>query len=390
MTGFLDVKICEDFRESINKTDIFIYDNEYKEHYNLFCAVMDRMDSSISYLNRNANPPKSEEELLFFIMYTCMVLDAVKQLLKSLDIENVYSDKDNAVSYKFFKDICVAPPLNIPQEDCPTDDKFFEYIRSLSMAHPFETNRPKFFKKGEIQYSPLVIANSNFMSARGIKDGVGIRIYSNKFEEVQDLLFPFSLLKEYINSRFLLIKKATEKVYQIIDNKEKIWRKVKVPRNLSPTITLEYILEILKSRYENTYYVELGIKCLSCEITEMANKDIVSSYKKIITNLIPCLIEAVEELDYEKMATALDNVLSARPKNIHEMGHYQLEKIFGYLHVGNESSSEYKWGLQQAQHFANEFAVKWVKINIDNMNADEIKLLVRIACYFEKKEEGNF
>ncbi len=36
MTGFLDVKICEDFRESINKTDIFIYDNEYKEHYNLF------------------------------------------------------------------------------------------------------------------------------------------------------------------------------------------------------------------------------------------------------------------------------------------------------------------------------------------------------------------
>ncbi len=120
------------------------------------------------------------------------------------------------------------------------------------------------------------------MSARGIKDGVGVRIYSNKFEEVQDLLFPFSLLKEYINSRFLLIKKATEKVYQIIDNKEKIWRKVKVPRNLSPIITLENILEILKSRYENTYYVELGIKCLSCEITEMANKDIVSSYKKLL------------------------------------------------------------------------------------------------------------
>ncbi|GIN23404.1 hypothetical protein J1TS3_45380 [Siminovitchia fordii] len=41
------------------------------------------------------------------------------------------------------------------------------------------------------------------------------------------------------------------------------------------------------------------------------------------------------------------------------------------------------------QHFANEFAQKWVKINIDNMNADEIKLLVRIACYFEKKEEEN-
>ncbi len=388
MSRFLDVKKCEAFRESINKTDIFIYDNEYKEHYNLFCAVMDRMDSSISYLNSNANPPKSEEALLFFIMYSSMVLDAVKQLLKSLDIENVYSDKDNAVSYKFFKDICVAPPLNIPQEECPTDDKFFEYIRSLSMAHPFETNRPKFFEKGEIQYSPWVIANSNFMSVRGIEDGVGIRIYSNKFEEIQDLVFSFNLIKEYINSRFLLINKATEKINKIIANKEQLWKKEKVPRDLPPIATLAKISEILKKRYQSTYRVELAIKSLECPLTE--NKDIVWSYRKVITDLIPDLIEAVEELDYEKMAIALDDVLRARPKNIHEMGHYQLEKIFGYLHVGDESLSEYKWGIQQVQNFANGFSGKWVKINIDKMNADEIKLLVRIACFFEKKEEKNF
>jgi hypothetical protein len=47
------------------------------------------------------------------------------------------------------------------------------------MAHPFETSRPKFFKKGEIQYFPWVIANSNFTNILGAKDGVGIRIYSD-------------------------------------------------------------------------------------------------------------------------------------------------------------------------------------------------------------------
>ena len=52
-------------------------------------------------------------------------------------------------------------------------------LRSLSMAHPFETSRPKFFKKGEIQYFPWVIANSNFTNILGAKDGVGIRIYSD-------------------------------------------------------------------------------------------------------------------------------------------------------------------------------------------------------------------
>lgn len=77
-------------------------------------------------------------------------------------------------------------------------------------------------------------------------------------------------------------------------------------------------------------------------------------------------------------------------KTLHKMGYYQLEKIFSYLHVGSELSSDYKWGLEQAQNFANEFARKWVKINIDKMSADEIKLLVRIACFFEKKEEENF
>lgn len=277
---------------------------------------MDRLDSSISYLNINANPPKSEEALLFFIMYSCMVLDAVKQLLKSLDIDYVYSDKDNPVSYKYFKDICIAPPLNIPQEDCPTDDKFFEYIRSLSMAHPFETNRPKFFEKGEIQYSPWVIANRNIMSVRGIEDGIGVRIYSNKFDEIQDLVFSFSLIKEYINSRFLLINKATEKIYQIIANKNQHWKEEKVPRYLPPIATLEKIIAILERRYENTYQVELAVKSLDCLLSENKNKDIVSSYRKILTDLIPDLIGAVEELDHEKMTTILEGVLHARPKNI--------------------------------------------------------------------------
>jgi hypothetical protein len=390
MSAFLDAKICEDFRESINKTEIFIYDIDYKEHYNLFCAVMDRMDSSISYLNSNANPPQSEEALLFFIMYSCMVLDAVKQLLKSLDIENVYSDKDNTVSYKFFKDICVAHPLNIPLEECPTDDKFFEYIRSLSMAHPFETNRPKFFKKGEIQYSPWVTANSTLMSVRGIEDGVGIRIYSNKFNDIQDLVFSFNHIKEYVKSRFLLINKATIKIHQIIADKERKRKREKINKDLLPIATLERILEILEKRYENPYSVELAIRYLKCPLTENKNKDIVSSYRKVITDLIPDLIEAVEELDYERMFDVLDGVLHARPKNIHQMGHYQLEKIFGYLHVGDETLSEYKWGIQQAQNFANEFSRRWVKINIDKMDADEIKLLVRIACFFEKKEEEKF
>ena len=85
----------------------------------------------------------------------------------------------------------MSKPLNIEKHKCPTDDKFFEYLRSIMFAHPFETNRPKFFMKHEIQYSPWVIANNPATKFRGIKDGVGVRIYSNKFDEIKDLIFFF-------------------------------------------------------------------------------------------------------------------------------------------------------------------------------------------------------
>ncbi|MBA4698458.1 MAG: hypothetical protein H2212_03410 [Ruminococcus sp.] len=389
MKGFLDVEICEKFRKVIVETNIFENDNEYREHYNLICAVMDRIDSSIAYLNINASPPKTEESLLFFIVYSCMLLDGVKQLLKSLEIETEYQNQDSHESYKFFKDICMGRPLFIPQEKCPTDDKFFEYLRSLSMAHPFETSRPKFFKKGEIQYSPWVISNSTMMNLMGVKDGVGIRIYSNQFDESQDLIFSFNILKGYINSRFHLMEKVTEKVYQIIADKEKEWKKDKVPIDLSPIDTLTRIVEILKKRYENTYSIDISILYLQCSLTESANKGIVSSYQKVITDLIPCLIDSVEELDYEKIAMIFSEVLHARPKFTDEMAHYQLEKIFSYLNIGDELTSNYTWGILQADIFTDNFAKKWVKINTDTMNADEIKLLVSVACYFEKIEQDN-
>ena len=60
---FLDIKICDRFREVINKTDIFIYDEDYSHNYNLICAIMDRVENSVEYLNKNSETPRECEEL---------------------------------------------------------------------------------------------------------------------------------------------------------------------------------------------------------------------------------------------------------------------------------------------------------------------------------------
>lgn len=382
--NFLDVRICEEFRDAVNGTNIFARDEEYIDKFNLICAIMDRVDSSVKYLNSNSDTPKNEDSLLFFIVHSCIILDAVKQLLKALDIENIYTDEKNPAAYTYFKNICMGNPLNIPGEKCPTDDKFFEYLRSLSMAHPFKTNRPCFFQQNEIQYSPHLTVDRGLNNS----DDVGIMIYSNKFEKTQkNLLYSFNILKEYINSRFILTKEASRKVNQIIADKEKVWKNEKVTREMSSIDTLKHVEKILSTRYRENYLVKEAIESLTCIPTESKNRQAISEFQNAIITLIPDIVQAVDDLDYDQLENTLNNVLNVRPKKMDNFCNYQLGKIFSDLNSGDEALEKYNHAIINVNHFADDFLVKWVKIDTNTMVADEIKLLARVACYLEKQEQ---
>ena len=379
MEVFLNPDVYREFRNAFNETPLFMYDEEYKTCFNLFCAVTDRLESCIEYLNGHAETPKTEEDFLSFVMFSCMVLDAVKHVLKQLDIEKI--DKID-----YFQNICLSKPLNIEKHKCPTDDKFFEYLRSIMFAHPFETNRPKFFMKHEIQYSPWVIANNPATKFRGIKDGVGVRIYSNKFDEIKDLIFSFDVLKKYIKSQYLLLDLATEKVKEIVSLKEIEWKKHKINRSLDYLDILKEIKDILKLRHEEYYDVETVIRYMGCKNTLKENLTSVERFKQGIIEIIPDLCDAIDSLNYEMATEKLDYILHQRPWKMHSMANYQLGKIYCDL---NETQivSKREWALEQVELFSKEFAKKWVTIIPQEMSFDEIKLLVTVSCYLEKIEQ---
>ena len=379
MEVFLNPDVYREFRNAFNETPLFMYNEEYKTCFNLFCAVTDRLESCIEYLNGHAETPKTEEDFLSFVMFSCMVLDAVKHVLKQLDIEKI--DKID-----YFQNICLSKPLNIEKHKCPTDDKFFEYLRSIMFAHPFETNRPKFFMKHEIQYSPWVIANNPATKFRGIKDGVGVRIYSNKFDEIKDLIFSFDVLKKYIKSQYLLLDLATEKVKEIVSLKEIEWKKHKINRSLDYLDILKEIKDILKLRHEEYYDVETVIRYIGCKNTLKENLTSVERFKQGIIEIIPDLCDAIDSLNYEMATEKLDYILHQRPWKMHSMANYQLGKIYCDL---NETQivSKREWALEQVELFSKEFAKKWVTIIPQEMSFDEIKLLVTVSCYLEKIEQ---
>lgn len=377
MQELLSSQKCKELRKVINETDIFIKDKEESKKFNLICAIMDRFDSAIEYINKHIEKPKTETDLIVFINFCCIIKDGINYIIKVLNME---IKEDNQI----FKDIYIQEPINVSKDQDYTDDAFFEYFRSLVFAHPFLTDRsiPNQIDEKEKQYSPFVIVDT--YGLRKEKDSIGVMVYSNK-REAFSINFSFDVLKEYIKWKYEMIVEITQAFRDIIKSKEEIWKKHKVNRNLKPLEILIDVKQIMEERCIETYAIEELIAYLTCKSSKKENEGNVELFKKDIINKIPNICDCVDDYNHEEACNIVRSIIGVRPK-AHQIMHYQLEKIFCYL---NEYNSEHdiKWGLTQAHLFSKEFAKKWVIIDVDNMKFDEIKMLTVIACYFEYQEQ---
>ena len=373
MNEFLNSKLVQDLRDVINKTDIFIKDPIEKEKFNLICAIMDRFDSSINFLNENQTFPKSENDFINFLVHVSIIRDGINNVFEVLRLE---IKNDNKIFEQYYK----RDLPNINKEI--NDDKFYEYFRSLAFAHPFVTNRsiPNVIDKTEIQYSPYVLTNLGYLWKD--KNAVGIEVYSNRRNSFS-ISFPFEKLKEYVKWKYEMIVDIISEFEKIINRKEKIWREHKVKKNLSDIETLKDIKIILEERCINIDEINDLMAYLTCECSLKENYESVEKFKNAIKDVIPKICNAIDNYKHEEVYDVVRDILYPRPK-AHQMMYYQIEKIYSCL---NDDYGDVEWGLIQAEAFANEFAKKWVTINPRSMNFDEIKLLTGVACYLEYKEQ---
>ena len=147
MTELLDSQLVYDLRDVINKTDIFVKDPIEKEKFDLICAIMDRFDLSVDFLNKHQSFPKDENEFINFLVHVSIIRDGINAVFKELGLE---IKSDNKIFEEYYK-------MDLPNiNKTINDDKFYEYFRSLAFAHPFLTDRsiPNAIDKNEIQYSP--------------------------------------------------------------------------------------------------------------------------------------------------------------------------------------------------------------------------------------------
>ena len=373
MDEFLDSQLVCNLRDVINKTDIFIKDPIEKGKFNLICAIMDRFDSSVDFLNRNQKFPKTENDFINFLMHVSIIRDGINNVFKVLGLE---IKSDNNIFQKYYR----RDLPNINKEI--NDDKFYEYFRSLAFAHPFVTDRsiPNAIDKTETQYSPYVLTNLQYF--RMDKDSIGVEVYSNKREPFS-ITFPFETLKIYVNWKYEMILDIISEFEKIINEKEKKWKQHKVKRNLSNIGILEDIKLILKERCIETDIIEELIMYLNCESSIQENNESIKKFKEAIIGVIPYICDAMDNYKHDEIYDIVRDILYPNLKG-HQMMHYQLEKIYGYL---NDDYGDTEWGLIQAEAFSKEFAKKWVIIKTREMSFDEIKMLTSVACYLEYMEQ---
>lgn len=386
----LDPALCQDFRDAVNNSPTLSEEKEFFALYNLSCAVMDRLDSSIKYLNEHWDFPSSEEDFLCFIMFACLLNDGIDKIYRATlgTVPKCNTEK------RYFKEFCMGMPAYLSEEECPTDEEFFEYFRALSFAHPYETNRNKVFKKVfGTQVSPWVVVNKHVLPFYHYPEPIGVRTYSSNSgdNDIHDIMFSFGALKGFLLEKYATLENVSKWIEEKSESTFNEWKQIKVNREQPDLDVLRDICKILDMRHESTYEIELMICYMSCGLSDNRNRSVVKQYREYLASIIPEICDCVDGLDISGQYEKERKASGFYPSGLHKMAHYQLEKIFAYLnerHSYVQVGSNEEWGLIQADAFYHEFANKWVHMDVYNMEYIEIKLLVTVALFMECKEQG--
>lgn len=386
----LNTEICRSFRDAINESPTI--SEEMPDLYNLSCAVMDRLDTAVAYLNSNWEYPKTEEAFMCFLLFACMLNDGIDNIYK----KTIGGKPQCNMEKKHFGKFCKMEPLCFEDDEIPADEDFFEQLRSLAFAHPYDTNRKKEFKnKFGNQVSPWVVVNSHTMFMYKFPEPIGVRLYASikdsNNNDLHDIMFSFSAIKDFLIEKYSALEEVTSWIKNESEKVYSKWKERKINRNQAPCDILREICEILDSRHESIYAIEEMISYMEIPLSDNRNEEYVEEYRQYLIGTISGLCDCVDSLDSAGQYEQERKVDVFNPQGLHQMAHYQLEKIFSYLGEKStylSSGSNEEWGLKMADSFYKEFAHKWVTIDAYNMEYTEIKLLVIVALFKECKEQG--
>ena len=379
--AWLDTTYNERLRNLVNEEWICHFDSTFKSAHNAICIMMDRVDDSAEWLNRHPDVPKDAAEFLLFLVYGDIVIKTIRNVVDKLNLNNPYKNKDSRFARRFLSDSCSDGGFHCPISNSPDDETIWSYLRALAFAHTEETAAKRYYgsflQEGEIQYSP-------FPKVDKYRKEVGVIVYSSLSDFTKALMVPYKKLKLFVASRFELIKEIVRLAEKRINERNRTHMCEEIDESCGP-------LRILRTKYAErfdptyAYDFDFALMCLACKTSLGENDDNVLKFRTALVNIIPDVVKAFKRLDYDECFKKLDEVCCHFPRGVSNSASYQLQKVFTHLKCGDD---KYEWAKQCAKNLAVDFPAEYVKIDVDSMSDDEIKLLITVASYFYRQDNS--
>lgn len=387
LKGRFNTELRKRLYRLLNETPLFKLTEELHSKFDFACVLQDRIADSVAYLEM-VKIPSDESQFYLLMVHSCIVVNAVRQAHKIFSVSYKYDSDDCEIKSRFFSVEAKKLLADLNSDKAiPSDDRFFEYFRALSFTHPFETNRYSFIPKNVIHYSPYVLPHRHAMPAGKI----GINAYVTGLDDALHIYIPFERLINYVISRYDALEDVLIAMENIVLEQEKIWASHKLEVKDSPETTLRAMANMLEARHQGNHHVceLIGYMTLDVSALDDMTRKSVDVFMKSVEESIPRLVYHFNALDYEALHNEVEEFISAHlpydpPYN--HLGYYR-EKIYCHLTKQDqvENESDYDWARRQAASFAEEeYAKRWVTIDVDSQSDDVIKMLVAVACFCEK------
>lgn len=388
----LDTEILRKLRNKINEQKNISYNKMYKKYraWDKICAIMNRLDDTVEYLNtielNTGKYKRSAFDFFDFMNNASVVIDCVKELSKIFEV----SDSEIKNSTNIFN--------KVGSDGNGTDEKYFEYLRSLCSVHPVETSRHKRYQDNDFECSPYVLWNN---SLRLFNDDCDIYavVYTSKDNE------SFKRVGIYIEQVFKYVEirvNFIEKIIDYIDTYQKDMilklKKQHIKNDTEFNSYIEYLTNLdeeAKDRYgdDHWYSFEYVIKLLQLKLSDSENENKMKLYINVLKYAIKFEHNALQNMSNigyensglkyskENIETSLYIELyspSSGSKEERRYG-YNIEKIQYLSYDSGDSNKD--WAYVQLNE-AREFFEKYVSFK--NVKSDfEYYALVNLALYLD-------
>lgn len=362
-TFHFDLSLTRNLRDAINEKRNLSQNKEgqlnNKKNINYLafdriCAIMDRLDDTIQYVNDmtlgDCSSPRSAFDFYDFINCAYVIIDCIRTIGQIFKLDNSNFESIEKAQ-EVFGNVLMANG---------TDGLFFEYIRSLCSVHPSCTSRSKYpyLQEAPFHCCPCVMWKHKHQSAFYNRDGDLIAyVYTSQKGDPPILISLFvNQFESYLGKWIDLIPSVIEAIHNYNSEIYEKFRNERIQTLSDFDNDVVRYLRHLKSEYIRRYGNESDaefddcIRAFSIRLSNSENEKKLQKYRNAILYSIGFLHNALQNMTfdgYENNGFAeprrdfdLFSIVSSPPFFQNKIGieTYNLEKAY-YLQPGTDYTS---------------------------------------------------